>query len=48
VNLLSQQQIKADIKVFYDRMHEIMNPIDRERLKVDSVAQIKGVVKTFY
>lgn len=29
-------------------MHELVNPIDEQRLKLDSVAQIKSTVKTFY
>jgi hypothetical protein len=44
----SSEEIEQNIKVFYDRMHELINPIEHERLKLDSVAQIKGVVKTFY
>ena len=35
--LLTQHKIKAEIKVFYDRIQELLNPIDRERLKLDSV-----------
>ena len=44
----SNEEIEQNMKVFYDRMHELINPIEHERLKLDSVAQIKGVVKTFY
>jgi len=29
-------------------MHELINPIDNDRLKLDSVHQVKNVVKTFY
>jgi len=29
-------------------MHELINPIDEQRLKLDSVQQIKSTVKTFY
>ena len=29
-------------------MHELVNPIDQQRLKLDSVQQIKSTVKTFY
>ena len=29
-------------------MHELINPIDQGRLKLDSVQQIKNTVKTFY
>ena len=34
--------------MFFDRLNELMNPIEKERLKVDSVSSIKNVVKTFY
>jgi len=44
----SNEEIEQNMKVFYDRIHELINPIEHERLKLDSVAQIKGVVKTFY
>lgn len=37
-DLLSNQQIEQNIKIFYDRINELMNPIEPERLKVDSVA----------
>ena len=29
-------------------MHELVNPIDEQRLKLDSVQAIKSTVKTFY
>lgn len=47
-DLLTSHQIEHNIKVFYDRIHELINPIEHERLKLDSVAQIKSSVKTFY
>ena len=47
-DLLSNKQIEENIKVFFDRMHELVNPIDEQRLKLDSVQQIKHTVKTFY
>ena len=47
-DLLSNKQIEENIKVFFDRMHELINPIDQGRLKLDSVQQIKNTVKTFY
>ena len=47
-DLLSNKQIEENIKVFFDRMHELINPIDQTRLKLDSVQQIKNTVKTFY
>lgn len=34
--------------MFFDRIHELVNPIDPQRLKLDSVAQIKSTVKAFY
>lgn len=36
-DLLSIKQIQQSIKVFYDRLKELINPIDEERLKLDSV-----------
>ena len=45
---MSNKQIEENIKVFFDRMHELVNPIDHTRLKLDSVQQIKSTVKTFY
>lgn len=47
-DLLSNKQIEENIRVFFDRMHELVNPIDEQRLKLDSVQQIKSTVKTFY
>ena len=47
-DLLTSHQIEHNIKVFYDRIHELVNPIEYERLKIDGVQQIKNVVKTFY
>jgi len=47
-DLMDQKKIQQDIKMFFDRLNELMNPIEKERLKVDSVSQIKHVVKTFY
>ena len=45
---MSNKQIEENIRVFFDRMHELVNPIDQQRLKLDSVQQIKATVKTFY
>jgi len=45
---MSNKQIEENIRVFFDRMHELVNPIDQQRLKLDSVQQIKSTVKTFY
>ena len=45
---MSNQQIEQSIRVFFDRMHELINPIDPERLKLDSVHQVKNNVKQFY
>jgi len=36
-DLMSNKQIEENIKVFFDRMHELVNPIDQTRLKLDSV-----------
>ncbi len=36
-DLLSNTQIEQNIKIVYDRINELMNPIDNERLKVDSI-----------
>lgn len=47
-DLMDQKKIQEDIRMFYDRIHELINPIEPERLKLDSVSQIKTVVKTFY
>ena len=47
-DLMSNQQIEQSIRVFFDRMHELINPIDSERLKLDSVHQVKNDVKQFY
>lgn len=47
-DLLSIKQIQQSIKVFYDRLKELINPIDEERLKLDSVHQAKATVKSFY
>lgn len=45
---MSNKQIEENIRVFFDRIHELVNPIDQQRLKLDSVAQIKSTVKAFY
>ena len=47
-DLMSIKEIQQSIKVFYDRLKELMNPIDEERLKLDTVYQIKATVKEFY
>lgn len=36
-DLMSTKQIEQSIKVFYDRLKELINPIDELRLKLDSV-----------
>ena len=43
-DLMSVQQIEQSILVFYDRLKELMNPIDADRLKLDSVNQVKQTV----
>ena len=40
-DLMSIKQIQQSIKVYYDRLRELMNPIDEDRLKLDTVHQIK-------
>ena len=45
---MSNKQIEENFRVFLDRIHELVNPIDHGRLKLDSVQQIKTTVKTFY
>ena len=47
-DLMSIKQIQQSIKVYYDRLRELMNPIDEDRLKLDTVHQIKQTVKEFY
>lgn len=47
-DLMSLQQVQQSIKVYYDRLKELINPIDEERLKLDSVHQIKSIVGDFY
>ena len=47
-DLMSNKQIEENFRVFLDRIHELVNPIDHGRLKLDSVQQIKTTVKTFY
>ena len=36
-DLMSIKQIQQSIKVYYDRLRELMNPIDEDRLKLDTV-----------
>ena len=45
---MSIAQMKESIKVFFDRLNELISPIDIERLKLDSVNQVKTIVKQFY
>jgi hypothetical protein len=45
---MSIAQMKESIKVFFDRLNELISPIDIERLKLDSVSQVKTIVKQFY
>ena len=40
-DLMSTKQIQQSIKVFHDRLRELINPIDMNRLRLDSVHQIK-------
>jgi hypothetical protein len=47
-DLMSQQQVLQSIKVYFDRLKELINPIDDQRLQLDSVHQVKQVVKDFY
>ena len=47
-DLMSVKQIQQSIKVFYDRLRELINPIDEDRLKLDSVHQVKNTVYNFY
>ena len=43
-DLMSIKQIQQSIKVFYDRLKELINPIDEQRLKLDSVHNVKAAV----
>ena len=45
---MSKKQIERNIQEIYNRLKELINPIDEERLKLDSVHQVKNVVRTFY
>jgi hypothetical protein len=45
---MSKKEILKSIKVFYDRLKELINPIDEERLKLDSVNNVKSTVQEFY
>jgi hypothetical protein len=45
---MSIKQIQKSIKVFYDRLKELINPIDDERLKLDAVHNVKETVRNFY
>lgn len=47
-DLMSKKQIERNIQEIYNRLKELINPIDEERLKLDSVHQVKSVVRTFY
>jgi predicted transcriptional regulator len=47
-DLMDKKKIQQDIRQFYDRFNELMNPIESERLSIDSVAQIKNAVRNFY
>ena len=42
---MSSSEIEESIKVFYDRIKEMLNPTAEERLKLDSVHNCKEVVK---
>lgn len=47
-DLKTVKQIQQSIKVFYDRLSELINPIDEQRLNLDSVHNVKLTVKEFY
>jgi len=47
-DLMDKKKIQQDIRQFYDRFNELMNPIESERLSIDSVSQIKNAVRNFY
>lgn len=40
-DLLSKKQIEQSINVIYSRLKELINPIDEQRLRLDSVHQVK-------
>ena len=42
--LRSSAQVQKSIRLFTDRLKELINPIDPQRLDLDSVAQVKEVV----
>lgn len=45
---MSKRQIERSIQEQFNKLKEMMNPIDEERLQFDAVNNIKKVVKTFY
>ena len=47
-DLRSSAQVQKSIRLFTDRLKELINPIDPQRLDLDSVAQVKEVVAEFY
>lgn len=45
---MSKRQIEKSVKEQFNKLKEMMNPIDEERLQLDAVSNCKKVVKTFY
>ena len=45
---MSKRQIEKSVKEQFNKLKEMMNPIDGERLQLDAVNNCKKVVKTFY
>jgi hypothetical protein len=45
---MSKRQIEKSVKEQFNKLKEMMNPIDEERLQLDAVNNCKKVVKTFY
>ena len=43
-DLRSSAQVQKSIRLFTDRLKELINPIDPQRLDLDSVAQVKEIV----
>lgn len=45
---MARKHTQKSIEEVYNRLKELINPVDGERLQLDSVHQIKNVVRTFY
>jgi hypothetical protein len=45
---MSTKEIEQSIKIFYDRLKELINPIDEDRLRLDAVNNAKATVRQFY